>query len=75
MHFCAIFNISIYCASEWRELICKSKDAKNTKDASDCEVLLKEEENDQNGRKVPLNTCFDVSFHFVFEKKTGGVVK
>ncbi|EYB88574.1 hypothetical protein Y032_0244g3509 [Ancylostoma ceylanicum] len=45
---------------QWRELICKSKDDKNTKDASDCEVLLKEDENDQNGRKVPLNTCFDV---------------
>ncbi|KIH47493.1 hypothetical protein ANCDUO_22446 [Ancylostoma duodenale] len=44
---------------QWRELICRSKDDKNTKDASDCEVLLKEDENDQNGRKVPLNTCFD----------------
>ncbi|ETN86706.1 hypothetical protein RB195_004002 [Necator americanus] len=44
---------------QWRELICKSKDAKNTKDASDCEVVLKETENDQNGRKAPLNTCFD----------------
>ncbi|KAK6047849.1 hypothetical protein COOONC_14646 [Cooperia oncophora] len=44
---------------QWRELVCKSKDEKNNKEASDCEVLLKETENDQNGRKVPLNTCFD----------------
>ncbi|VDM83977.1 unnamed protein product, partial [Strongylus vulgaris] len=58
---------------QWRELICKSKNEKDTKDASDCEVLLKEEENDKNPRKVPLNTCFDMpkALHFLQETANG----
>ncbi|CAJ0603154.1 unnamed protein product [Cylicocyclus nassatus] len=44
---------------QWRDLICKTKDDKDSKNASDCELLLKETENDQNPRKVPTNTCFD----------------
>uniref|UniRef100_A0A7I4YQJ4 Secreted protein n=1 Tax=Haemonchus contortus TaxID=6289 RepID=A0A7I4YQJ4_HAECO len=55
--FAGVFAESVHW--QWRELICKTKDEKNNKEASDCEVLLKESENDQNGRKVPLNTCFD----------------
>lgn len=46
--------------------MCKSKDDKNSKDASECEVLLKEKEDDTNGRKVPLNTCFDVRPRLIF---------
>uniref|UniRef100_A0A1I7XL73 Secreted protein n=1 Tax=Heterorhabditis bacteriophora TaxID=37862 RepID=A0A1I7XL73_HETBA len=44
---------------QWREMICKSKDNKNDKDASPCEIVLKESENDTSGRSAPLNTCFE----------------
>ncbi|KAJ1372959.1 hypothetical protein KIN20_035274 [Parelaphostrongylus tenuis] len=49
--------------SEWRELVCKVKDGKNSKDASKCELLLKETEDDPNARKVPVDPCFDETFN------------
>ncbi|KHJ97404.1 hypothetical protein OESDEN_02609 [Oesophagostomum dentatum] len=58
--FCLVLGIAAESVHwQWRELICKAKDEKNNKDASECEVLLKETENDSTPRKVPLNTCFD----------------
>ncbi|VDM60274.1 unnamed protein product [Angiostrongylus costaricensis] len=44
---------------QWRELVCKSKGDKSLKDASKCELRLKETEDDPNARIVPLDVCFD----------------
>ncbi|CAI5453455.1 unnamed protein product [Caenorhabditis angaria] len=44
---------------QWREIRCEPHDGDEEGQASSCELQLKEDENDQNPRVVPFNTCND----------------